>query len=89
MFGWASADGKPTAVTTEDIVAKGLTVSWAIGPRVAQRPGGVRGLEARALEEAAAGRLTPVVQTSPLAEAAAAHRALETRGTVGKVVLVP
>jgi NADPH2:quinone reductase len=28
-------------------------------------------------------------QTFPLAEAAAAHRALETRATVGKVVLIP
>ncbi|NED87597.1 zinc-binding dehydrogenase, partial [Streptomyces sp. SID11233] len=39
--------------------------------------------------EAAAGRLRPAVQRYPLAEAAAAHRALETRGTTGKVVLIP
>jgi NADPH2:quinone reductase len=89
MFGWASANGKPTAVTVEDIVAKGLTVSWAIGPRILQRPGGLRDLETRSIEEAAAGRLTPVVQTFPLTEAAAAHHALETRATVGKVVLLP
>ncbi|WP_330321326.1 zinc-binding dehydrogenase [Streptomyces clavifer] len=30
-----------------------------------------------------------VVQRYPLAEAAAAHRALETRGTRGKGVLIP
>lgn len=33
--------------------------------------------------------LRPAVQRYPLAEAAAAHRALETRGTMGKVVLEP
>lgn len=52
-------------------------------------PHPIRTLELRALTEAAAGRLTPAVQRFPLAEAAAAHRALETRGTTGKVVLEP
>jgi NADPH2:quinone reductase len=52
-------------------------------------PDGLRGLEDAALAEAAAGRLTPVVQRFPLAEAAAAHAALEGRRTMGKVVLVP
>ncbi|MEU1450729.1 zinc-binding dehydrogenase [Streptomyces avermitilis] len=46
-------------------------------------------LELRALAEAAAGRLTPALQRFPLADAAAAHRALESRRTVGKVVLEP
>jgi NADPH2:quinone reductase len=57
-----------------------------------QKAGGpdpVRTLELRALTQAAEGRLTPAVQRFPLAEAAAAHRALETRGTTGKVVLEP
>lgn len=89
MFGYASASGEATAVTTDDLVAKGLTVTWAIGPRILQRPGGPRALETQALEEAATGRLTPVIQTFPLPEAAAAHEALETRATVGKVVLLP
>ncbi|WP_238412576.1 zinc-binding dehydrogenase [Saccharothrix deserti] len=31
----------------------------------------------------------PVVQTFPLAEAARAHAAMESRHTVGKAVLVP
>lgn len=55
-----------------------------------QKAGGdVRALEERSLAEAASGRLRPAVQRFALAEAAAAHRALETRGTMGKVVLIP
>ncbi|MBB6349500.1 zinc-binding dehydrogenase [Nonomuraea muscovyensis] len=45
--------------------------------------------EVRALAAAAEGRLVPAVQTFPLAQAAAAHAALESRATTGKVVLVP
>ncbi|MFE2584915.1 zinc-binding dehydrogenase [Streptomyces sp. NPDC059378] len=63
-----------------------------LGPAMTRRTGGphpLRTLELRALAEAAAGRLTPAVQRFPLAEAAAAHRALATRNTIGKVVLEP
>jgi NADPH2:quinone reductase len=45
--------------------------------------------EARALAAAADGSLVPAFQTFPLSQAAAAHAALETRATTGKVVLVP
>ncbi|WP_425585718.1 zinc-binding dehydrogenase [Streptomyces longisporus] len=64
--------------------------SWApVMMRKAGGPNPLQTLELRALAEAAAGRLTPAVQRFPLAAAAAAHRALETRGTTGKVVLEP
>ncbi|MCT9091174.1 zinc-binding dehydrogenase [Streptomyces sp. ASQP_92] len=44
----------------------------------------------RALREAAAGRLRPVIGgVFPLARAADAHRAIEGRGLVGKVLLTP
>lgn len=87
VFGWSA--GKPTEATVEDIVGRGLTVSGALGPKLLERLGGLRALEERSLAELAAGRLRPAVHAFPLAEAAEAHRALEHRGTTGKVVLVP
>ncbi|MFF3613739.1 zinc-binding dehydrogenase [Streptomyces sp. NPDC002580] len=87
VFGWSGAgvrDGSPHLV-------EGVS-EQVLGPVMMRRAGGpdpVRTLELRALAEAAAGRLTPAVTRFPLAEAAAAHRALENRGTTGKVVLEP
>jgi NADPH2:quinone reductase len=86
VFGWSGEgihDGQPYLV-------EGVS-EQVLGPVMLQKagPNPVRTLELRALAEAAAGRLTPAVQRFPLAEAAAAHRALETRGTTGKVVLEP
>jgi NADPH2:quinone reductase len=86
LFGWSS--GEPTQVTTQDLMSRGLTAT-AIGPRLLQRPGGLRDLETRALAEASAGRLVPLVQRFPLSQAASAHAVLETRATMGKIVLVP
>ncbi|MGF7239115.1 MAG: zinc-binding dehydrogenase [Frankia sp.] len=88
-FGWAS--GSPTPpVDSDDRVQPGVTVTTALGPRMFDRPGGLRSLEEAALAAAAAGTLVPVVgQRFSLPEAAVAHRAVETRATVGKTVLVP
>jgi NADPH2:quinone reductase len=86
LFGRAS--GELTPITARDLVAKGLTVSWAT-PRLLRRPGGRRELELRALAEAAAGRLVPVVgEPFSLADARAAHVAVEARAALGKTVLV-
>ena len=53
-------------------------------------PDSLRELAASALAEAAAGRLRPTIgQTFPLAEAAAAHTAIEARATIGKTLLIP
>jgi NADPH2:quinone reductase len=57
-FGFAS--GSATEITTRDLMARGLTVTWAI-PRALRRPGGLRELEARSLaaaHEALEARLT-------------------------------
>jgi NADPH2:quinone reductase len=87
VFGWSGEglhDGKPYLV---DGVSEQV-----LGPVMLRRAGGpnpLRTLELRALAEAAAKRLTPAVTRFPLAAAADAHRALENRGTVGKVVLEP
>ena len=78
IYGWSA--GELTQITSGDIVARSLTVSSAL-----VRPGDLRALEERAL----ASGLTPAITTFPLAEAAAAHAALEARETVGKVVLIP
>jgi len=85
LVGWSS--GSPTEIAIDDIYAGGLTVSAVLGPRLLRRPGGIRGLEEAALGALARGELTPALTVFPLAEAAAAHAALESRRTTGKVVL--
>jgi NADPH:quinone reductase len=88
MFGWTS--GTVTPFSSADIAAGSVSAVWVTGPRMTKRYGGLRGLETRSLAEAAAGRLVPLVHPPfPLADAAAAHRALEGRRTAGKVVLAP
>lgn len=86
IFGWSS--GTPTEFTNTDVLRKGLSIA-ALGPRLIHRPGKLRELAEQALAEHAAGRLRPVVQRFALAEAAACHRAIEGRSTVGKTVLNP
>jgi NADPH:quinone reductase len=85
-FGWSS--GEPIELTTMDVWGRSLTITSGLGPDFG-KPARKRELEARALAEAAAGRLIPLVTSFPLADAAAAHSALEARATVGKTVLVP
>ncbi|MEI5673530.1 MULTISPECIES: zinc-binding dehydrogenase [unclassified Nocardioides] len=86
MFGFSA--GAPTRFDTGDVVARGLTVGWSLGPRMAALPGGIPGLAARALDRVAAGDWRPLVSTYPLADAARAHADLEGRRALGKVVLV-
>jgi NADPH2:quinone reductase len=88
MFGWSA--GEATQFTSADVVAGSLSIVWVTGPRMLRRYGGLRPLETRALTEAAAGRLVPVLHPPfPLADAAQAHTELEQRATTGKVVLTP
>lgn len=81
-----------TAPSAEEQERLGITSRSVVGKPMFDRIGGVenlRVLEEEAMELAAAGVLVPLVHHFPLADAARAHRALEKRGTLGKVVLVP
>ncbi|MFI7065380.1 zinc-binding dehydrogenase [Kribbella sp. NPDC050124] len=84
MFGWSA--GGPIRLTTEDLMSRGLTATWAIGPKLLPK---LRPLEATALEETFSGRWHAPTTTFPLANAAEAHQALESRATTGKVILIP
>jgi NADPH2:quinone reductase len=77
------ASGAPTVINRDDVAVLGFAALGAIAPRAAT-------LSAQALDLAAAGKLRPVVgQTFPLDQAAAAHRAIEARATLGKTLLIP
>ncbi|MFJ8312187.1 MULTISPECIES: zinc-binding dehydrogenase [unclassified Streptomyces] len=85
-------EGTPLTFPAAYLAERGITSRSVLGPVMLQQTGGpdpLRTLETQALTEAATGRLHPAVHRFPLSEAASAHRALENRGTVGKVVLVP
>ncbi|MFJ3497101.1 zinc-binding dehydrogenase [Streptomyces sp. NPDC086091] len=84
VFGWSAEGIRGGTGHFVDGVSESV-----LGPAMLQRAGGLRALELRALTEAATGRLTPTVHRFPLRQAAAAHHALETRATTGKVVLEP
>ncbi|PHQ51649.1 oxidoreductase [Streptomyces cinnamoneus] len=96
VFGWSSqgvtGEG-PGAPDPRELAEHGITSRGVLGPAMLERFGGgdvgLRRLEEESLARAAEGAVVPAVQRFPLAAAAEAHRALETRGTVGKVVLVP
>ncbi|MET8983007.1 zinc-binding dehydrogenase [Streptomyces sp. NPDC004539] len=78
IFGWSSGTPHETVPLSHHV----------LGPTMyAKTP--LRTLESQALTEAASGNLTPAVHRFPLTDAAAAHRALESRRTTGKVVLEP
>jgi len=81
-FGMAS--GSFTAIDAEDAEARGVAVLHGAVPT----PDGLLALTHNALDEAAAGRLRPVIgQEFALEDAAAAHAALEGRATIGKTLL--
>jgi NADPH2:quinone reductase len=88
VYGWSGGDG-PVGLTEEQ-QARGIVEIDDLGRRITGRPGGLRDLEDRSLVSAASGEVTPLVgQVFPLADAASAHRAVETRATIGKTVLRP
>ncbi|CNE56481.1 qor [Mycobacterium tuberculosis] len=88
MFG--SSSGALTELSAADLFSRGISAASAVGARIIQRPGGTRTLERDALEALNDKRLIPLIgQRFALAEAPAAHAALESRATTGKTVLRP
>ncbi|WP_228001184.1 zinc-binding dehydrogenase [Nocardia australiensis] len=83
-------DDDPLTLSGHELAERAITSEVVLGPPMLQRAGGdIRVLEDRAMDAAATGRLHPAVHRFPLAAAAAAHHAIETRATMGKVVLIP
>ncbi|GAA2293121.1 zinc-binding dehydrogenase [Streptomyces kunmingensis] len=97
IFGWSDQGigdtGGPQLLDETERARRGIVQEEVLGPAMMRKAGGgdnpVRTLELAALDLAGRGILTPAVHRFPLADAAAAHHALETRGTTGKVVLEP
>jgi NADPH2:quinone reductase len=87
LYGYAS--GAVTPFTSAELAGRALSAHWAIGPALTKRFPSLEPLERMALAEAAAGRWRPLVSRFALADAAGAHRALVSRQTIGKTVLVP
>jgi NADPH2:quinone reductase len=81
-----AASGGFAPVDREEARRRGITV---VGIEQVQfGPGEHKGFAERALQEVAAGRMTPAIgQTFPLARAADAHAALENRSAIGKTLL--
>lgn len=78
--------GAPADIGADEFVARAVADLSITG---AQLVPCLAHLESVALEKAASGAWRPLVQKFPLARAAEAHRAIESRATTGKVVLVP
>ena len=88
MVVYGTASGAFADITVKELVRKGVGL---IGLRnLAGDPAYAAGLLADVFALGASGELRPVLGESwPLAEAAAAHRALEARTTTGKTFLIP
>lgn len=83
-FGWSS--GAPADIRPDEFAARGVTDVAITGARLIPR---LAELEAAALHKAATGTWRPIVQDFALARAGDAHHAIETRASIGKVVLIP
>lgn len=84
-YGWLS--GAPAQVSASDLITRGLTFTGCAGPDWLTR---VAEAGSTTLARAAAGGLTSLVEAVlPLDQASHAHRLLEDRTPLGKIVLRP
>lgn len=83
MVSFGLASGTWTTVSDEEAAERGVTLV-----RPSATPADLRAYTESALAAAAAGRLRPVIgQRFPLANAADAHAAIQSRATIGKTLL--
>ncbi|CAM3254668.1 zinc-binding dehydrogenase [Stackebrandtia soli] len=87
LFGWSAGDVTPVSVA--DLYARNATAMVALGSSIIPKRGGIRALETEALRLVEDGVVRPLTTAFPLGRAADAHAALQSRATVGKVVLIP
>ncbi|WP_026341328.1 zinc-binding dehydrogenase [Actinomadura atramentaria] len=84
-----ASSGGVTEIRPDEAAERGVTVLGIEQLFPLSDPEGARERVERALAEAAAGRLRPVVgRTFPLADAAAAHATMEARAVPGKTLLL-
>ncbi|MEC3953462.1 zinc-binding dehydrogenase [Nocardia sp. CDC153] len=87
MLGYGFLSGAPAQVSTMDLIMRGLTFIGCSGPAWLA---GVAEKRAAALERAATGSITPLVdRVLPLEKAAYAHELLARRAAKGTIVLEP
>ena len=87
LFGDSSGETMPLG--TDDLFTRGVAITAAVGARMLARPGGMQAMSQEAVAKLVKGEWRPVVHRFALADAADAHRSLESRATIGKVVLTP
>jgi NADPH2:quinone reductase len=89
---WVGRAGREErAPEVSPLMAKNATLTGVfLGAEMAADPARTHAMIERLIERVAAGELTAVIdRTYPLAEAAEAHRYIESRAAFGRVVLVP
>lgn len=91
IVSFGDTGGAPGPVPTAGLHKRNQTIlGYSSGHYRKHRPAGVRFAATRALEHLAASELcVEVTRVFPLAEAAAAHRLLESRASTGKLLLEP
>lgn len=87
MLGYGFLSGAPAAVSGADLISRGVGFLGCAGPQWLAM---VAGKRSEAMELAASGQLDAAVESVlPLERAADAHRSVESRAPLGKIILRP